>query len=203
MSWGPKHHVGRWDSNQTETWLLSLALSPGAAHAQPVHNAPKTRPAPAWIVRLLVGIAAVHIEEPASDREKRESPWKGSAVCCSGPHWQCQQRGVASARNTHCAPRRRSRTLRQTCPIRSPPVAAPRRRCPRDAHEKARSHGCHSDRPRDERNDERGGTRTRMRERMHGAAPTAPPTCAKVSEGCVSARARGVAHPLCSSSVSL
>ena len=30
----------------------------------------------------------------------------------------------------------------------------------------------------------------RTRDRMHGAAPTTPPTCAKVCELCVSARAR-------------
>lgn len=103
-------------------------------------------------------------------------------------------------------------TLRAATSVPNPPAdlpyPLPPRRCassqvPTGAHEKARSHGCHSDRPRDERNDGRGDTRTRMRERMHGAAPTAPPTCAKVSEECVSARARGVAHPLCSSSVSL
>ena len=74
---------------------------------------------------------STHRRAGLRSRKEREPMEDGSAVCCSGPHWQCQQRGVASARNTHCAPRRRSRTLRQTCPIRSPPVAAPRRRCPR------------------------------------------------------------------------
>ena len=99
MSWGPKHHVGRWDSNQTKTWLLSSALPPG------VHNAPKTRPAPAWIVRLLVGIAAVHIEEPASDREKRESPWKMEAPCAVPDRIGNASREVSRVHGTHTARR--------------------------------------------------------------------------------------------------
>ena len=135
-----------------------------------IHDAPRTRPAPAWIVRLLEGTAAEYIEEPASDREKRELIegqhrvlfWTALAMPAERCR-ECTDHALRAATSV--------RTLRQTCPIRSPSSSLRLRsqvpRASRDAHEKARSHGYDSDRPRDERDGGSGDTRTRTHARSH------------------------------------